>query len=150
MSSSIKYNVVVSIFVAVSQFVVMVVAFYRFFTSKYGRWKKDLDQLAKAMQRLPGVPTQIEYSDIKKATNNFHETTTLGKGGFGAVYGCKLPDPVSCEGVLQEVAVKKFTRYHKQNNRYDDFLAEVSVIHRLSHKNIVPLIGNVLLAHINN
>jgi len=141
MSSSINYNVVVSIFAAVLQFVVMVVAFYRFFTSKYGRWKKDLDQLAKAMQRLPGVPTQIEYSAIKKATNNFHETTTLGKGGFGAVYGRKLPDPVSSEGVLQEVAVKKFTRYHKQNNRYDDFLAEVSVIHRLSHKNIVPLIG---------
>lgn len=141
MPSNITYNIVASILVAVAQLVICVVGFYRIFTSKYGRWKKDLDQLAKTMQQLPGVPKQIEYADIKKATKNFHATTTLGKGEFGAVYRCKLPDPVT----EVEVAVKKFTRYHKQNNRYDDFLAEVSVIHRLSHKNIVPLIGNVLL-----
>ena len=39
-----------------------------------------------------------------------------------------------------EVAVKKFTR-DVEDQRYDDFLAEVSIINRLRHKNIVPLVG---------
>ena len=39
-----------------------------------------------------------------------------------------------------DIAVKRFTR-DVRNRRYDDFLAEVSIINRLRHKNIVPLIG---------
>jgi interleukin-1 receptor-associated kinase 1 len=42
-----------------------------------------------------------------------------------------------------DVAVKRFTR-DVQNHRYDDFLAEVSIINRLRHKNIVPLMGEYL------
>uniref|UniRef100_A0A8R7UN91 Serine-threonine/tyrosine-protein kinase catalytic domain-containing protein n=1 Tax=Triticum urartu TaxID=4572 RepID=A0A8R7UN91_TRIUA len=39
-----------------------------------------------------------------------------------------------------DMAIKRFTR-DVQNRRYDDFFAEVSIINRLRHKNIVPLIG---------
>ncbi|WVZ61632.1 hypothetical protein U9M48_011480 [Paspalum notatum var. saurae] len=115
-------------------------AVYVYFNSKYRRWKKDLDQLAKSMQRLPGVPMKVEFADIKKATGNFHETTRLGQGGFGAVYRCRLPAPSCDKGGFVEVAVKKFTRA-ADNRRYEDFLAEVSIINRLRHKNIVPLVG---------
>ena len=118
--------------------VVTVVAVYCYFNSKYRGWKKELDQLAKSMQLLPGVPTQFSFSDIRRATNNFHETTKLGRGGFGAVYRCRLPG--AKKGEALEVAVKKFSR--DDNRRYEDFLAEVSVINRLRHKNIVPLVGN--------
>jgi interleukin-1 receptor-associated kinase 1 len=104
---------------------------YWYFNSKYRGWKKDLDQLAKSMQQLPGVPTQFDFADIKKATNNFHETIRLGQGGFGTVYRCRLR--------ALEVAVKKFSR--DNNRRYGDFLTEVSVINRLRHRNIVPLVG---------
>jgi interleukin-1 receptor-associated kinase 1 len=90
------------------------------------------------MQLLPGVPTQFNFNDIRRATNNFHETTKLGRGGFGAVYRCRHPGPKKSEAL--EVAVKKFSR--DDNRRYEDFLAEVSVINRLRHKNIVPLVGN--------
>ncbi|CAL4958364.1 unnamed protein product [Urochloa decumbens] len=110
---------------------------YCYVNSKYRGWKKELDQLAKSMQLLPGVPTQFSFSDIRRATNNFHETTKLGQGGFGAVYRCRLPGPKRGEAL--EVAVKKFSR--DDNRRYEDFLAEVSVINRLRHKNIVPLVG---------
>ncbi|CAL4951747.1 unnamed protein product [Urochloa decumbens] len=110
---------------------------YFYFNSKYRGWKKELDQLAKSMQLLPGVPTQFSFSDIRRATNNFHEATKLGQGGFGAVYRCRLPGPKRGEAL--EVAVKKFSR--DDNRRYEDFLAEVSVINRLRHKNIVPLVG---------
>ncbi|XP_039852076.1 probable L-type lectin-domain containing receptor kinase S.5 [Panicum virgatum] len=117
--------------------VVTVVAVYCYFNSKYRGWKKELDQLAKSIQLLPGVPTQFSFSDIRRATNNFHETTKLGRGGFGAVYRCRLPG--AKKGEALEVAVKKFSR--DDNRRYEDFLAEVSVINRLRHKNIVPLVG---------
>ncbi|CAN6170663.1 unnamed protein product [Urochloa humidicola] len=111
-------------------------AVYLYLNSKYRRWKKDLDQLTKTMQSLPGVPLQVDFADIRKATNNFHETMRLGQGGFGAVYRCKLPAPK--KGEVMEVAVKKFTR--ADNRGYEDFLAEVSIINRLRHKNIVPLV----------
>ncbi|CAL5089760.1 unnamed protein product [Urochloa decumbens] len=114
-------------------------AVYFYLNSKYRRWKKDLDQLAKTMQRLPGVPMQVDFADIRTATNNFHEDMRLGQGGFGAVYRCRLPVPTPMKGEVMEVAVKKFTR--ADNQGYEDFLAEVSIINRLRHKNIVPLVG---------
>ncbi|PAN41353.1 hypothetical protein PAHAL_8G037000 [Panicum hallii] len=113
---------------------------YLYFNSKYRRWKKEQDKLAKTMQRLPGVPTQVDYADIKRATKSFHETMKLGKGGFGAVYRCTLPAASLRRGRAMEVAVKKFMR-DVEDQRYDDFLAEVSIINRLRHKNIVPLVG---------
>ncbi|CAO2041707.1 unnamed protein product [Urochloa humidicola] len=94
------------------------------------------------MQSLPGVPTRVDFAEIKKATNNFHESLKLGRGGFGAVYGCALPaDAASRTGQAMKVAVKKFTRELTDRRRYEDFLAEVSIINRLRHKNVVPLVG---------
>ena len=105
--------------------------------------------LSKAMRQLPGIPREFRYANVKKATRNFHEGMKLGTGGFGAVYkGAMI---ASCDGDdgrrrlrYVEVAVKKFTR--KEDRSYDDFLAEVAVINRLRHKNLVPLIG-MLAAH---
>ncbi|CAD6258205.1 unnamed protein product [Miscanthus lutarioriparius] len=113
---------------------------YVYFNSKYRKWMKEQDKLAKTMQRLPGVPTQVDYADIRKATKNFHDTMKLGKGGVGAVYRCTLPAASLRMGRGMEVAVKKFMR-DVEDRRYDDFLAEVSIINRLRHKNIVPLVG---------
>ncbi|KAK1642791.1 hypothetical protein QYE76_060596 [Lolium multiflorum] len=110
-----------------------------YFNSRYRRWHKELNQLAKSMERLPGMPTKVEFADIKKATSNFHETMKLGGGGFGTVYRCTLPAAASKTEWPMDVAVKRFTR-EVQNRRYGDFLAEVSIINRLRHKNIVPLV----------
>nr|XP_015624586.1 probable L-type lectin-domain containing receptor kinase S.5 isoform X2 [Oryza sativa Japonica Group] len=109
-----------------------------YFNSSYRRWKKDFDQLAKSMQSLPGVPVKISFADIRKATNNFHDTMKLGSGAFGAVYRCKLQS-LNLKEQPVEVAVKKFTRADTRS--YQDFLAEVSIINRLRHKSIVPLIS---------
>ncbi|CAO2041731.1 unnamed protein product [Urochloa humidicola] len=111
-----------------------------YFMSKQRRWKKEMDKLTKTMQSLPGVPTQVDFADIRKATDNFHETMKLGRGGFSSVYRCRLPEAASGRTSLMEVAVKKFTR-EIEEQRYVDFLAEVSIINRLRHKNVVPLIG---------
>ncbi|CAD6202247.1 unnamed protein product [Miscanthus lutarioriparius] len=112
-----------------------------YLNSKYRRWKMEQENLIRTMQNLPGVPTQVDYAEIRKATKNFHDTMKLGKGGFGAVYRCTLPAAASRMGQQSvEVAVKKFVQ-EDEHRRYDDFLAEVSIINRLRHKNIVPLIG---------
>ncbi|CAN6209883.1 unnamed protein product [Urochloa humidicola] len=113
---------------------------YLYLNSRFRRWKNEQDRLTKIMQGLPGVPTQVDFTDIKRATKNFHETMKLGKGGFGAVYRCKLPAASFQTGQEMNVAVKKFMR-GVEDRRYADFLAEVSIINRLRHKNIVPLVG---------
>ena len=118
--------------------VAVAAAFY--FRSKQRRWKKEQEKLTRIMQRLPGVPTQVDFADIRKATAGFHETTRLGTGGFSSVYRCRLPAASTSSSSTAEVAVKKFTRgVHEE--RYEDFLAEVSIINRLRHKNVVPLVG---------
>jgi interleukin-1 receptor-associated kinase 1 len=134
------YTIISSVLGSAAAVAITAAVVYVYFNSKYRRWKKEQDKLAKTMQRLPGVPTQVDYADIRKATKNFHATMKLGKGGFGAVYRCTLPAASLRTGRGMQVAVKKFTR-DVEDRRYDDFLAEVSIINRLRHKNIVPLVG---------
>ncbi|KAF7068890.1 hypothetical protein CFC21_074597 [Triticum aestivum] len=135
-----KVTIVASVLGSVAVTAMVVASAACYFNSRYRRWHRDLDQLAKSMERLPGVPTKVDFADIKKATANFHEEMKLGGGGFGTVYRCTLPATASKMKRPMDVAIKRFTR-DVQNHRYDDFLAEVSIINRLRHKNIVPLIG---------
>ncbi|KAM0895281.1 hypothetical protein ACQ4PT_023934 [Festuca glaucescens] len=134
-------TILVSIYTAVAAITAMTaIAVACYCSSRYRMWHKDLDLLARVMERLPGVPRKVEFADIKKATGNFHETMKLGGGGFGTVYRCTLPAKASKTERPMDVAVKRFTS-EVQSRRYDDFLAEVSIINRLRHKNIVPLVG---------
>uniref|UniRef100_A0A0E0DA00 Protein kinase domain-containing protein n=1 Tax=Oryza meridionalis TaxID=40149 RepID=A0A0E0DA00_9ORYZ len=122
---------------------VIVAALY--LNSKYNKLKMEL-VLTEALRRLPGTPREFKHAAIRKATNNFDEGRKLGNGGFGAVYrgtirssssAGKNGAAVSSSSV--EVAVKRFTR--DENRCYDDFLAEVDIINRLRHRNVVPLVG---------
>ena len=86
------------------------------------------------------MPREYKYKDLKKATNNFHESMRLGQGGFGIVYKGILQD--KDHKTSTEIAVKKFSRDSIQSK--DDFLAELTIIHRLRHKHLVRLVGNPL------
>ena len=91
-------------------------------------------ELLSTLRRLPGTPREFRFHELKKATNNFDEKHKLGQGGFGVVYKGTLPKENS------EVAVKKFSRDRMKS--IGDFLAELTIINRLRHKNLVRLLGN--------
>jgi hypothetical protein len=125
--------------VAATAAMIAATAFY--FSTRYKALKVEL-KLSEALRRLPGTPREFKYVTIRKATDNFDEARKLGKGGFGSVYKGTLRSGSGTTRSRVDVAVKKFTR--NEDRCYDDFLAEVDVINRLRHRNIVPLIGTFM------
>ncbi|KAF7818489.1 receptor-like serine/threonine-protein kinase ALE2 isoform X1 [Senna tora] len=71
-------------------------------------------------------------SELEKATNKFSSKRVLGEGGFGRVYHGTLEDGT-------EVAVKLLTRNNQNGD--SEFIAEVEMLSRLHHCNLVRLIG---------
>lgn len=74
----------------------------------------------------------FSLNDLEKATNNFDSSRILGEGGFGLVYKGVLNDG-------RDVAVKILKRDDQRGGR--EFLAEVEMLGRLHHRNLVKLIG---------
>ncbi|RAL41506.1 hypothetical protein DM860_010300 [Cuscuta australis] len=75
---------------------------------------------------------RFDYSELEAATENFHPKHELGDGGFGSVYKGKLRDG-------RVVAVKRL--YENNCRRVEQFMNEIEILHRLSHKNLVRLYG---------
>lgn len=84
------------------------------------------------------MPTSLQsvktfaLSELEKATDKFSSKRILGEGGFGRVY-CGILDDGN------EVAVKLLTRDNQNRDR--EFIAEVEMLSRLHHRNLVKLIG---------
>ncbi|XP_059077270.1 L-type lectin-domain containing receptor kinase IX.1-like [Cryptomeria japonica] len=78
-------------------------------------------------------PRRFTFSELSAATKSFSEDEKLGQGGFGSVY----------RGVLEEteevVAVKRISEASRQGKK--EYVAEVSIITRLGHRNLVQLLG---------
>ncbi|CAL9013709.1 unnamed protein product, partial [Prunus brigantina] len=76
------------------------------------------------------VHKSVEYSyeELARATDNFSLANKIGQGGFGAVYYAELRG--------EKAAIKKMgTQASKE------FLAELNVLTRVHHSNLVRLIG---------
>ncbi|KAG6541755.1 hypothetical protein Mapa_016767 [Marchantia paleacea] len=92
-----------------------------------GSDQTDLDSIAKSFGY------SYSYVLLRTATSEFGETNKLGQGGFGSVYRGVIP------ATGEVVAVKKVSSESKQGVR--EFMAEVSIITQLRHRNIVKLLG---------
>lgn len=77
-------------------------------------------------------PHRYSYEELSEATKGFSKDEVLGAGGFGKVYKGIL-------GNKTEVAVKCVNHDSKQGLR--EFMAEISSMGRLQHKNLVQMKG---------
>ncbi|KAA8536366.1 hypothetical protein F0562_028844 [Nyssa sinensis] len=78
-------------------------------------------------------PKKFSYTELTVATKNFAEEEKLGEGGFGEVYRGFLKD------LNSYVAVKRVSKGSKQGIK--EYAAEVKIISRLRHRNLVQLMG---------
>ncbi|OVA03157.1 Protein kinase domain [Macleaya cordata] len=78
-------------------------------------------------------PRNFQLKELKSATRNFDSINKLGKGGFGTVYKAFLKE------INMEVAIKRVSKDSHQGKK--EFIAEVTTISHLEHKNLVKLIG---------
>ncbi|XP_057835413.2 uncharacterized protein LOC131045786 isoform X34 [Cryptomeria japonica] len=85
-----------------------------------------------SMATYTGSAKTFTSAEIEKATDRFNPQKILGEGGFGRVYQGLLEDGT-------KVAVKVLTRDDQQGGR--EFIAEVEMLSRLHHRNLVKLIG---------
>ncbi|XP_058782012.1 putative receptor protein kinase ZmPK1 [Vicia villosa] len=72
---------------------------------------------------------KFSYSELKQATKGFSEE--IGKGAGGTVY----------KGVLSDNRAVAIKCLHEANQGDSEFLAEVSIIGRLNHMNLIGMLG---------
>lgn len=95
------------------------------------KWRgMKTERLLKA--ELVTGPRQFSYKELKAATRGFHSSRVLGHGAFGTVYKAFFINP----GTI--FAVKRSKHAHEGKT---EFLAELSIIACLRHKNLVQLQG---------
>ncbi|KAL3820554.1 hypothetical protein ACJIZ3_006459 [Penstemon smallii] len=74
----------------------------------------------------------FSYNELRVATNNFHQSNKIGRGGFGTVY----------KGILKngtQIAVKTLSTESKQG--LHEFMTEIDTISDVKHPNLVELLG---------
>ncbi|XP_057839588.1 L-type lectin-domain containing receptor kinase S.1-like [Cryptomeria japonica] len=97
------------------------------------RWKRKQHRDIIEELEMEYWPHRFKYKDLHIATKGFRDEGVLGSGGFGRVY----------RGVLStnslQVAVKCILR--ETDEGIKEFIAEISSLCRLQHRNLVQIRG---------
>ncbi|KAJ8754540.1 hypothetical protein K2173_005701 [Erythroxylum novogranatense] len=122
----------VSIVVPVGVVVLICAALFWYWKRRYDKAKVEdaYSSIEEAIKGSSTAPQKFRLRDLRNATGKFNSKNKLGEGGFGMVYKGLL-------GKL-EVAVK---RVKKSTHGKQEFIAEVTTIGNLHHRNLVKLIG---------
>ncbi|XP_047326808.1 PR5-like receptor kinase [Impatiens glandulifera] len=111
--------------------------------------KRQLYELGKKNTRLDEIledimlekPVKFTSEELSDFTNNY--STTLGSGGFGKVYSGHLPNGIQC--AVKVLKGNCYDLFHPNRNldkqTEEQFKAEVSIIGRTYHANLVRLYG---------
>ncbi|XP_031250841.1 cold-responsive protein kinase 1-like isoform X2 [Pistacia vera] len=101
-------------------------------SSKHGKGD-DVPQAYHGVDgQLRGNVNYFSYKELRKATEDFHLSNKIGRGGFGTVY----------KGVLKngkQIAVKTLSAESKQG--VQEFRTEVNTLSDVKHPNLVELLG---------
>ncbi|XP_028781773.1 probable L-type lectin-domain containing receptor kinase S.7 [Neltuma alba] len=81
---------------------------------------------------LMSCPREFSYKELKVATKGFHSSRIIGQGSFGTVYKALF---------LPSGAIAAVKRSRQSHDGKTEFLAELSIIAGLRHKNLVQLQG---------
>lgn len=96
------------------------------------KWKGIKKQKSFKAEIVTG-PREFSYKELKTATKDFHSSRIIGDGAFGKVYKAFfIPSG--------NVAAVKRSK-HSTHEGKTEFLAELSIIAGLGHKNLVQLQG---------
>ncbi|KAK8686991.1 hypothetical protein V6N13_085824 [Hibiscus sabdariffa] len=119
--------------VSVVTLLILVILFIRYKKRSHERRLMEADDSEVELKILNSstAPQKFRLKELRFATENFNSMNKLGKGGFGTVYKGVLGDNV--------VAVKRISKNSSHGKK--DFIAEVTSIGNLHHKNLVKLIG---------
>ncbi|KAG5226138.1 serine/threonine-protein kinase [Salix suchowensis] len=83
---------------------------------------------------------EFTYEELRAATFNFSMNLLLGRGGFGNVYKGWLKEQRLSKGARnRRIAVKRLSGDTFQG--YREFTAEISLLGKVSHPNIIKLLG---------
>ncbi|XLU99752.1 hypothetical protein S245_014092 [Arachis hypogaea] len=80
----------------------------------------------------------FRYEELAVATDGFSKANLVGEGGFGYVHKGVLPNGM-------KAAIKQLKDGSRQGER--EFQAEVDIITRLHHRNLVSLLGYCIAGH---
>ncbi|KAK3227919.1 hypothetical protein Dsin_007781 [Dipteronia sinensis] len=130
-SSSLSDGTIAGIVIGCVAFVIICASGGFWFWRKY--MLKDQEEEEIEDWELEYWPHRFTYEELSNATDGFSKENLLGSGGFGKVYkGITLPNKT-------EIAVKCVNHDSKQGLK--EFMAEISSMGRLQHKNLVQMRG---------
>ncbi|KAL9230017.1 hypothetical protein vseg_005418 [Gypsophila vaccaria] len=96
------------------------------------RKRKEVKEQKSFNAELVCNPREFSYKELRSATREFHHSQILGHGAFGTVYK-------ACFVGSRSIAAVKRSK-HSHEGKFE-FLAELSIIACLRHKNLVHLQG---------
>lgn len=112
--------------------VIMLMVIIIVLSAKYRAARKYVREIQEDFAKASISTNLFTYHELRKATRNFHKDNKLGEGGFGEVFLGKIRDGT-------QVAVKRLSDDSKQGK--PQFLAEVTIISKVQHRNLVKLRG---------
>ncbi|KAL0712578.1 hypothetical protein Bca4012_019556 [Brassica carinata] len=120
-----------SLFIVVSMplmFMFLLILLVRFIFWRNRKFGEELDDWETEFKK-----NRLKFKDLYSATEGFKDKDVLGSGGFGRVYKGVMPK------TKKEIAVKRVSDQSKQGLK--EFVSEIVTIGRMSHRNLVPLLG---------
>ncbi|CAN7101557.1 unnamed protein product [Brassica rapa subsp. narinosa] len=129
-STTRRKRIVITTLIVVGSVVLVasVIVFFIFLVRQIKRRKKKSRQ-NNSVAMFKVLLKHYTYAEVRKITKSF--SNTIGKGGFGTVYGGNL-----CNGPKVAVKVLKDSM-----GNGEDFINEVASMSQTSHVNIVSLLG---------